>query len=89
MDQDSLTNVNGHPALAAGRAAVITGGASGIGLAAAKRFVALGMKVCLADLDPAALDRAAARGTTSIAGARSWRSISGVSSTACRPSPRL
>jgi NAD(P)-dependent dehydrogenase (short-subunit alcohol dehydrogenase family) len=52
--------MNTHPALAAGRVAVITGGASGIGLAAAKRFVALGMKVCLADLDPAALDRAAA-----------------------------
>jgi NAD(P)-dependent dehydrogenase (short-subunit alcohol dehydrogenase family) len=30
--------------------AVITGGASGIGLAAAKRFAALGMKVCIADL---------------------------------------
>ena len=60
MDQDSLTKVNTHPALAAGRVAVITGGASGIGLAAAKRFTALGMKVCLADLDPAALDRAAA-----------------------------
>jgi NAD(P)-dependent dehydrogenase (short-subunit alcohol dehydrogenase family) len=30
--------------------AVVTGGASGIGLAAAKRFAALGMKVCVADL---------------------------------------
>jgi NAD(P)-dependent dehydrogenase (short-subunit alcohol dehydrogenase family) len=47
-----------HPALAAGRAAVITGGASGIGLAAAKRFAALGMKICLADLNQEALDRA-------------------------------
>jgi NAD(P)-dependent dehydrogenase (short-subunit alcohol dehydrogenase family) len=48
-----------HPALAEGRTAVITGGASGIGLAAAKRFAALGMKICLADLSEEALDRAA------------------------------
>jgi NAD(P)-dependent dehydrogenase (short-subunit alcohol dehydrogenase family) len=47
-----------HPALTEGRAAVITGGASGIGLAAAKRFAALGMKICLADLSQEALDRA-------------------------------
>jgi NAD(P)-dependent dehydrogenase (short-subunit alcohol dehydrogenase family) len=39
-----------HPALAAGNAAVITGGASGIGLAAGRRFAALGMKVCIADV---------------------------------------
>ena len=32
--------------------AVITGGASGIGFAAAKRFAGLGMKVCIADLGP-------------------------------------
>jgi NAD(P)-dependent dehydrogenase (short-subunit alcohol dehydrogenase family) len=49
-----------HPAIAAGRAAVITGGASGIGLAAAKRFASLGMRICLADLRQDALDKAAA-----------------------------
>jgi NAD(P)-dependent dehydrogenase (short-subunit alcohol dehydrogenase family) len=49
-----------HPAIAPNRVAVITGAASGIGLAAAKRFASLGMKVCLADLDGEALHRAAA-----------------------------
>ncbi|CAB3762994.1 SDR family NAD(P)-dependent oxidoreductase [Paraburkholderia solisilvae] len=40
-----------HPAFAApGAVAVITGGASGIGLAAAKRFARLGLRVCIADL---------------------------------------
>jgi NAD(P)-dependent dehydrogenase (short-subunit alcohol dehydrogenase family) len=38
------------PALADGGAAVITGGASGIGLAAARRFAGLGMPVVIADL---------------------------------------
>ncbi len=39
-----------HPVLSPDNVAVITGGASGIGLAAAKRFASLGMKVCIADL---------------------------------------
>lgn len=48
-----------HPALAAGRVAVITGAAGGIGLAAARRFASLGMKLCLADLSADALASAA------------------------------
>ena len=48
-----------HPALTAGRTAVITGAASGIGLAAAKRLAALGMNVVMADNNAAALAQAA------------------------------
>jgi NAD(P)-dependent dehydrogenase (short-subunit alcohol dehydrogenase family) len=44
-----------HPALSAGRVAVITGAATGIGLATARRFRSLGMKVALADNDAAEL----------------------------------
>jgi NAD(P)-dependent dehydrogenase (short-subunit alcohol dehydrogenase family) len=39
-----------HSALTPGAVAVITGGAAGIGLAAAKRFARLGLRVCIADL---------------------------------------
>jgi len=43
-----------------GRVAVVTGAASGIGLALAERFAAEGMKVVMADVEAAALETAAA-----------------------------
>ena len=50
-----------HPAMSANNVAVVTGGASGIGLAAAMRFARLGMKVCIADLGADRLADAAAK----------------------------
>ena len=50
-----------HPAMSASHVAVITGGASGIGLAAAMRFADLGMKVCIADIGAARLAEAATK----------------------------
>ncbi len=50
-----------HPALEPGRTAVITGAASGIGLAAAERFASFGMKVCMADANVNVLEEAVAR----------------------------
>jgi NAD(P)-dependent dehydrogenase (short-subunit alcohol dehydrogenase family) len=47
--------------LEAGKIAVVTGAASGIGLALAERFAAAGMNVVLADVDEAALVAAAER----------------------------
>ena len=47
--------------LEAGKIAVVTGAASGIGLALSERFAASGMDVVLADVDEAALTAAAAR----------------------------
>ncbi|HRO10411.1 SDR family oxidoreductase [uncultured Amaricoccus sp.] len=53
-----------HPALVPDSIAVVTGGASGIGLAAACRLAAMGLRVCIADLGAdrlaAAADRIAA-----------------------------
>ena len=49
-----------NPALRHDSIAVITGGAAGIGLAAARRFAAAGLKVCVADLGAERLAAAAA-----------------------------
>jgi NAD(P)-dependent dehydrogenase (short-subunit alcohol dehydrogenase family) len=58
------------PALAASKVAVVTGGASGIGLAAARRFAQKGMKVAIADLPGVALD-AAIESLIAVSGGRS------------------
>ncbi len=47
-----------HPALSPGRVAIVTGAASGIGLATCKRFASFGMNVCLADIAEAELSAA-------------------------------
>jgi NAD(P)-dependent dehydrogenase (short-subunit alcohol dehydrogenase family) len=51
--------MSGHPALAAGKTAVITGAADGVGLAVSRRLAAMGMNVVMADLEGARLDQAA------------------------------
>jgi len=48
-----------HPAIAAGRVAVITGGASGIGFAAARRLGEAGMRLVIAEVAEAPLHSAA------------------------------
>jgi NAD(P)-dependent dehydrogenase (short-subunit alcohol dehydrogenase family) len=58
------------PALERGNIAVVTGGASGIGLACARRFAGLGLSVMLADLSDEALAAAKAEIETDVAGAK-------------------
>ncbi|AWL99162.1 SDR family NAD(P)-dependent oxidoreductase [Bradyrhizobium amphicarpaeae] len=50
-----------HPAIVKDNVAVITGGASGIGFAAAAAFARAGMKVCIADVDRERLADAATK----------------------------
>jgi NAD(P)-dependent dehydrogenase (short-subunit alcohol dehydrogenase family) len=49
-----------HPVWNQDSVALITGGASGIGLAAAKRFASMGLRVCIADLGADRLEEARA-----------------------------
>ncbi|MCX2980339.1 SDR family NAD(P)-dependent oxidoreductase [Halieaceae bacterium IMCC14734] len=49
-----------HPAFAENNVAVITGAADGIGLAAAKKYAGMGMRVCMADINLAKLEAATA-----------------------------
>ena len=57
-----------HAAMSPNNVAVVTGGASGIGLAAAMRFARLGMKVCIADLTGNRLAEAEAKLLSAAAG---------------------
>ena len=52
--------MSNHPAIVSGRVAVITGAASGIGLATARRLGQTGMRVVLVDIDADSLERAVA-----------------------------
>ncbi|MEZ2142613.1 SDR family NAD(P)-dependent oxidoreductase [Bradyrhizobium sp. DN5] len=57
-----------HPAIVKDNVAVITGGASGIGFAAAAAFARTGMKLCIADVDQPRLAETATK-LSSVAGA--------------------
>lgn len=50
--------MSAHAAIKAGNLAVISGGASGIGLAAAKHFLSVGMKVAIGDRNESSLQSA-------------------------------
>ncbi|MCQ8239660.1 SDR family NAD(P)-dependent oxidoreductase [Rhizosaccharibacter radicis] len=58
-----------HPVLVPGAVAVITGGASGIGWEAARRFLQLGLRVCIADLGDERLAAAAEKLGDAVPGA--------------------
>ena len=55
---NGTSNQGGHVEELVGRGAVITGGASGIGLATARRLGSRGARVVLADVERLALDAA-------------------------------
>ena len=50
-----------HPAFSAGNVAVITGGADGIGFSAAEKLLAMGLRVCIADIGTEKLHEASSR----------------------------
>ena len=59
-------------ALSPANVAVVTGGASGIGLAAARSFAGMGIKVCIADLGEDRLSGGRSVALAQAAAARSW-----------------
>ena len=68
-----------HPALEQGRTAVITGAASGIGLACARSLAGLGMNVVLSDTDDGKLEAAQAAVEDAGSGGRVLRAVADVS----------
>src|SRR4051794_37596961 len=74
-----------HPALSQNNVAVVTGGAAGIGLAAAKHFARLGMRVCIADLGEDKLASASAE-LSALAPGGSAEVMTAVADVTCRDS---
>ena len=68
-----------HPAIVKDNVAVVTGGAGGIGFAAATAFARAGMKVCIADVDEARLAEAATKLSSITAAASVMTSVVDVS----------